>query len=446
MKIINNIKEYPVLEHNTFCSELKKQKISVLIADDSEVSRLIMKNVLNKYFSSIDTAEDGEEALSLFLQNRYDLVITDVVMPKMSGVELTRNIRTNLYLTPILAISARSKEDDLVELINAGVTAFIFKPINIELVEKQLYRIFKPIIEQRITNDRVREQENEFEVMFKTSKDAIAILDYDSRFLVFNDAYLEMSGYSTDEIKSKTCIEMSIPEDIKRTADAIEETIKRGSVQNFEKCCVGKDGTYIHISMNISLMPDGRRFLVSARDITEAKRMRLEIEEMAITDGLTKLYNRRHFNELTTKLLNAANRENKFFSFILIDVDCFKQYNDTYGHMGGDDVLITIANTMREVFKRSNEYCFRIGGEEFGVLLAVDESYDISNMAERLRSAVEELHIEHSGNSACKYVSVSMGLSTRLASGVDNFCEMFNEADELLYKAKDNGRNMIMAK
>lgn len=141
----------------------------------------------------------------------------------------------------------------------------------------------KPIYSRGIVQDITKEaklkesiakQKEEFGTIFKISKDPVAILDLESRFLDFNDAYMEVTGYSRKELLQTSCIELSIPQDYERAKVVIAKVVRKGFVKNFEKSCFAKDGTVVTINMTLSLMPDKKRIIVSAKDMTENKQLR----------------------------------------------------------------------------------------------------------------------------------------------------------------------------
>ncbi len=172
-------------------------------------------------------------------------------------------------------------------------------------------------------------------------------------------------------------------------------------------------------------------------------KMNKKLEKISITDALTNIYNRRHFNEVFPKVINSAKRDNDLVSFLIMDIDHFKQYNDTYGHQMGDEVLTKVAKVIKDSLHRANDYCFRLGGEEFGVIYKADSKEKAFEFANTIRENIENLHIEHRGNSASKYVTASFGLICKNASEIKNEDEVYKEGDGLLYEAKESGRNRV---
>ena len=166
-----------------------------------------------------------------------------------------------------------------------------------------------------------------------------------------------------------------------------------------------------------------------------------KIEQLSITDPLTKLYNRRHLYRIFPKELLRARRENKSFAFGILDVDHFKRYNDTYGHPEGDLILKRMANTLKDVLRRAGDYVFRIGGEEFCFLVTGMSEEAIEVLLEQIRLRIMALKIEHRGNDVTPFITVSIGLAYLNEVGEVKIERIIKRGDNALYKAKEMGRN-----
>ena len=186
---------------------------------------------------------------------------------------------------------------------------------------------------------------------------------------------------------------------------------------------------------------DETRYVITFTDITELEHYKEMLENQAITDGMTALYNRRYFNKILLREISRAKRDEKKLVFMMLDVDFFKQYNDSYGHLDGDEALIKVAKTMQQCFNRGSDFCFRLGGEEFGVIFAYESLDATLSQAQQLRKSIEELHIEHSKNSVSSYLTVSIGIA--VVDGSISAESLYSLADHELYKAKNDGRNRI---
>lgn len=182
-------------------------------------------------------------------------------------------------------------------------------------------------------------------------------------------------------------------------------------------------------------------------DVTEREELLRQARELANSDDLTSLPNRRHFFELTEKEYERARRHGVSLSFLLMDIDHFKNVNDTFGHRVGDQLLQELAAACRGVL-RVSDVIGRVGGEEFAILLPETGLEDAVEVAGRLRQTVESLHIIDERTGSHVAVTASMGLA-QLAHGLlgeeDTFHVLYEQADQALYAAKRSGRNMVVA-
>lgn len=167
------------------------------------------------------------------------------------------------------------------------------------------------------------------------------------------------------------------------------------------------------------------------------------LEECSITDPLTRLYNRRYLDTQFELLFKKAQKNKSVFALYIFDIDNFKLYNDTYGHIAGDKVLQKIANVLNnEVFKRDSDCIFRLGGEEFCGFILADDLDKIKQSVINAKEAIELLQIEHK-ESEHKVVTASFGVCAIDSYDVKDFDKMYKLADDALYLAKENGRNCI---
>ncbi len=170
---------------------------------------------------------------------------------------------------------------------------------------------------------------------------------------------------------------------------------------------------------------------------------RKQLERDAFIDGLTGIPNRRRFDQAMDIEWRRANRYGIQLSLAMVDVDFFKQYNDTYGHGAGDEVLRQIANVMLQVINRSGELVARYGGEEFVLLLPEIAPDEAVRIAERIRHAVETLELRHEQSSVAPFVTISVGGISLMPSMNSTIAEILELADNQLYLAKRAGRNSV---
>ncbi len=188
---------------------------------------------------------------------------------------------------------------------------------------------------------------------------------------------------------------------------------------------------------------DGKLVAVveTLRDVTDEKRAQVALEQLATRDGLTGLANRRCFDDTLNAEWQRALRNQQPLSLLMVDVDNFKQYNDAYGHLGGDECLQRIASAVASEM-RANDLVARYGGEEFAVILPNQSLKGAAIVAERIRCRVEQLRLPNLGSQQ-HVVTVSIGAATALASPATDPSQLVATADSALYRAKHMGRNRI---
>ncbi len=167
------------------------------------------------------------------------------------------------------------------------------------------------------------------------------------------------------------------------------------------------------------------------------------IERQAVIDALTNIPNRRSFSERLLEEFKRSQRYHEPLSLIICDIDNFKAYNDTYGHIMGDECLKKVSETIKNSLKRPGDFCARYGGEEFVILLPETSLNGAVNVAERIRKNVEKLGIPHKNSLPKQLVTISLGVASTEGSSLISYEELIKRADVALYKAKENGRNQV---
>lgn len=171
------------------------------------------------------------------------------------------------------------------------------------------------------------------------------------------------------------------------------------------------------------------------------RRANKKLENVSYTDSLTNLHNRRYFNLVYERELKRAKRRNSYITFMMLDIDFFKQYNDTYGHVQGDEALKTVASTLTVTLKRPSDYVFRLGGEEFGVLLTDTDESNSAKLARDICDSVRANELKHENSEAHEYVTISIGVVCCIADDALDDEVLISRADEMLYEAKETGRD-----
>ena len=184
--------------------------------------------------------------------------------------------------------------------------------------------------------------------------------------------------------------------------------------------------------------------LLSAMNFFEYyKDVEEHFSNLAVHDGLTGIYNRRYFDETLAREWKRTMREKAPLSLIMLDIDYFKKYNDTYGHQAGDECLRQVATTISGALRRPADMAARYGGEEFVVVLPNLKLEDSAKFGETIRAKIEALKMEHKQSDANPFITVSLGIASVVPSSISSYEELVGAADKALYSAKNKGRNRV---
>ena len=300
----------------------------------------------------------------------------------------------------------------------------------------------------RILVEALRQSEEKYRTLFEDSRDAITITDRDGTFLDVNKAMLDLFGYRKEQIMRMKFQDLYVdPADVARFQHEIE---KKGSLRDYEAKLFKKGGKIMHCLFIVTQRrsEDGSvtGYQGIVRDITAQKAMEEALresekryKELSITDDLTGLFNQRHFYNQLRAEIDRIQRYKHPLALLLLDVDNFKIYNDTYGHLAGDKVLAKLGEVIRKSIRRTDSG-YRYGGEEFTVILTETRGQDAGVAAERLRKRFADeiffpVPLEPVG------VTVSVGIANyRDGEEISSFVK---RADQNMYEAKNKGKNCV---
>lgn len=187
-----------------------------------------------------------------------------------------------------------------------------------------------------------------------------------------------------------------------------------------------------------SIQNDQTKLEITTRKL---KRANKKLENVSYTDSLTNLHNRRYFNLVYERELKIAKRKNSFITFMMLDIDFFKQYNDTYGHIEGDCALQSVSKVLKETLRRPSDYVFRLGGEEFGVIVTDTDESNSAKLARDICDAIRACKLKHETSKVNEYVTLSIGVVCCIADDALDDKVLISRADEMPYEAKETGRD-----
>lgn len=259
-----------------------------------------------------------------------------------------------------------------------------------------------------------------------------------------SDSLCRLTGYSKEEFVGHTHNIIRSPE----VADSLyyetrkalsSQKIWQGDIENTKK-----DGSTFWMHVIIFPRYNINKELIGFSSIRQNVTASKILEQEVIHDGLTGLFNRRYYDDVIERELMRAKREQLYFSFVMMDIDQFKLYNDTYGHRHGDIALQKIAKFLQKKLHRASDFCFRLGGEEFGFIFTGLNPEASFIFTQEICKELENLHIPHEKNPASDYVTASFGLITvNLQTDIITERSIYTTADKALYKAKQEGRNRV---
>lgn len=286
------------------------------------------------------------------------------------------------------------------------------------------------------------------DVVVKHTGEGVMTLDADMRIQSVNPAFERITGYCAGEVlgrsprmlvssKQDPGLFRHIRSELKDVGEweGLLWTRRKNGESYPQETTVdvvhGEHDTVIH-------------YAVLFRDATIQKRLEDRLRELSATDGLTRVANRRMFDEALEREWGRAMREGEPLSLVMADIDNFKNYNDIYGHVAGDYCLQQVAAALRVSAHRSGDVIARYGGEEFVVVLPRTGAEQAREIAEKIRQQIQSLGIVHSGNPASHYVTLSVGVATEVPMQGIDCVRLIERADKALYQAKEGGRNLVV--
>lgn len=473
----------------------------ILIVDDSRTQLELLRYLLEMQEYSVSTASNGKEALDVAAQHHPNLIISDIVMPVMDGYEMCNKLKDDATLCqiPVILLTQLSDPEDIVRGLKARADYYFTKPykpdyllskvktvlenplrlseqdfpagLEVSLAGKSyvatadrqqmlnlLFSTYESAVQQnrelvstqlelKTTNEQLQRQtqqlqisETNFRALLESNADAMIVVDQNGIVRFANPAAQSLFHRGDDEFLD-TIFEFPTV-----TGDTREVEIKE---QNGESIIA-------ELRVMDTYWEGHPAHLASLRDITKRKQYEQQIQEqqeklraanarleaLATCDSLTGLKNHRAFVDRLTEEFNRAARYGTTLSLILLDVDSFKKYNDTYGHPDGDEVLKMVARLLEEQ-ARDADLVARNGGEEFAIILPSTNEEESHIAAERFRHAIEAAPWPQ------RAITASFGIATIAPNSTDTRVlmaqanQLISDTDKALYQSKAQGRNRV---
>jgi len=297
--------------------------------------------------------------------------------------------------------------------------------------------VSREVTEYKKLLNQITQTEKSYQKLFEAVNDAIFSLNREGYFSTFNRTFLKMTGYTEKEMRNCHFSKIIHPEDLPVMMNDYQKVIRgEYAPERYTFRVINKEQKVIFVEGNFRRLKEKNQvvaILGVLRDVTEKIKMDKELLELSITDGLTGLYNRRHFFNELDRETERVKRQGTRLSLLLFDLDDFKAYNDIHGHLEGDKVLQHVGDAVKKSIRRVDS-AYRYGGDEFTVILPGAGKEEAVRVAERLRSTFRK-------NPTLQQTSLSIGL-VQFSPQFD-LTALIQRADEAMYTAKKQGGNQI---
>lgn len=442
----------------------------ILIVDDQAALVLLMEKILSTAGYKVLKAYNGDEAIKVAHESMPDLILLDVMMPGMTGYEVTKTLRQDPPTSSIsiVLLTALDSTKDKVKGLEAGADDFLTKPVN---VQELLARVRSMIKLKRLQEKYVNYTKpiipggvSDQDVSISERKAVVLVVDGDRKTAQYYRNVIESGGIAVitvydirealavlDEVHPDLILLDLLPPDMNENEvlDRIQ-AVSEQDIPVFILSCVEDIDTKVKLIENgveDYLVKPVRsaellvRIKAALRKVNIRNTLRSNMNKLyeeSIQDSLTKLYNKHYLKTVIDEKIAFSRRYKRPFSVIMIDIDRFKCINDVFGHLAGDSVLEELAVILRKTV-RASDVVARFGGEEFVIVLPEIGLGEAFIVAEKLRVAVENFRFREIGD---RSVTVSMGV-TAWTDEDTKMSVIMKRADNALYEAKDAGRNCV---
>ncbi|MBF0338336.1 MAG: diguanylate cyclase [Nitrospirae bacterium] len=423
--------------------DLYLDSTTILYVEDEEIIRTNVARFLKRRIKELYLATNGKEGIDLFRLKNPDIVVTDIRMPVMNGLDMAGEIKAINDDCPVIITTAYNDEEYFLKAIDIGVDKYIKKPINNKELLHVLLKTARIVIQQRDIDAK-----NEFIRTILDNNPTFIMITDGENITFLNKSFLNYLGFATIEEFQYKC------KTLNRFLVLKEESFYKGkSFQEWLGIIVsGNSKDYIvHLSgkgelksearaylLHASEIPGhnkGGRYLVSFTDVSHIEMDRKKYQNLACKDPLTSIYNRKKFEDELTKEIERVVRYKSNLAIIIFDIDHFKHINDNYGHQVGDYVLQELT-ALVDVHIRATDIFARYGGEEFIILTPETTIEGARELAEKLRETIDGYAFNHVGHVTC-----SFGVSEYVKE--ESAYIFIKKADYALYIAKNKGRNRV---
>jgi two-component system, cell cycle response regulator len=430
----------------------------ILVVDDIPANVKLLQARLTAEYFEVVTATNGPDALAICEQGGIDLILLDIMMPGMDGFEVCTRLKADpaTQHVPVVMVTALDQPADRIRGLTAGADDFLTKPVN----DLALMSRVKSLVRLKTLTDelRLRAATTRAIGIDELLSGKLGEAQGKARLLIIDERQSQdpQAGFFQAVEKNYDCVLITTAFanfDPLRICSQLRSLDRTRFLPILLIAEPGEDdrimrGLELGVNDFVVRPLDPQELVARLRTQVRRKRFNealrqsvVQTIEMAVTDGLTGLHNRRYLDNHMQSLFDRATQRKRPLSFMMTDIDKFKTINDTFGHDGGDDVLREFALRLRRQVRGADLVC-RYGGEEFVVVMPDTDADVAARVAERVRAAIESEPFVVNGGRAIG-VTTSVGVST-LLPGLDGVAELMKRADRGLYEAKNAGRNRVV--
>lgn len=413
------------------------QTATILYVENNKTIREEYALVLASFAKEIYTSTNCNEGIDFFKKFLPDIVIADIHMPQCDGIEMAKVIRSINPKQIILFTTAHTEISYALAALNLPAEGYFLKPIDVKLLEAKIEHFNKQLAlakkntEQTLMLEQIIEHQSSITILTDFYTIKLASRSFWNMLFTKNlESFFHMYG---------SFLELFIKHNNYIYGDTPEEFLNRYNNRDNDMHLVSiatEEGPMaFYIILDIINVTENTLFVITLTDVSSLQMSRLNAVHEATHDKLTHVYNKAAFETFLERELSNFIRYDSPLCLALLDIDHFKQFNDTFGHLLGDEILVLLAKEVSKAIRNIDTFA-RWGGEEFVILMSATSIVEAETMATRIRERIAQIV-----PSVLSTVTVSIGLTQ--ASKLDTPHTLFKRCDKALYTAKNNGRNRV---
>lgn len=453
----------------------------ILIVDDIPTNRAVLISLLSRSGREVFEAPDGERALELIERNPLDLVILDVLMPGLSGIEVLERIRRSFSSSelPVLMLTVKDDIDDVVRALETGANDYVTRPFDYTILTTRINALISykqtqdsireahvelenriaertkeliqanralraEITDRKHAEEQVRISQQRYRTLYNDTPSMFFTLDGDGNILSANQFGADYLGHALDNIVGRCIVDLHQEADQSQVLSKVRDCVQEPQrVHRWEASMRHSDGSRVWVRTAGRFMPgdtkDADSVLVVCEDITETYTLSEKLKYQAKHDALTGLVNRYEFESRLQHLLQDSRKTHARHALLYMDLDHFKVINDTCGHDAGDELLRQLGRMLKEHIS-GDDTLARLGGDEFAVLLSNCDLDWATTVARTLHQAISKFRFIW--RDASFGISVSIGV-VAIEPTTENSTTLLSAADTACYAAKEEGPKHI---